>query len=231
MLIEIIATTFDQAFQAKKYGADRIELVTGMLEGGLTPSLGLIKKIKKEIDIPIAVMIRPHSKSFVYSENDLDTMIRDIKIIELLKVDSFVLGVLDNENNIDEISLNLLLSNIQNTSVAFHRAFDEVNDYKKSMDILKKYPKIDRILTTFGSSDIINDISKINDYLKYAKSIGLNIIIGGALNNENLDLLLRETDVKQIHLGSYVRIDKNPVFDLDIHSVETVLNIINHKKI
>lgn len=44
MLVEIISTTFDQALQAKKYGADRIELVNGMLEEGLTPSLGVIKK-------------------------------------------------------------------------------------------------------------------------------------------------------------------------------------------
>ena len=50
MLVEIISTTFDQALQAKKYGADRIELVNGMLEEGLTPSLGVIKKIKENDD-------------------------------------------------------------------------------------------------------------------------------------------------------------------------------------
>lgn len=47
MLVEIISTTFDQALQAKKYGADRIELVNGMLEEGLTPSLGVNKKNKR----------------------------------------------------------------------------------------------------------------------------------------------------------------------------------------
>ena len=88
-------------------------------------------------------------------------MVSDIKIIEPLGVDSFVLGVLDENNNIDEKSLQYLLSHIKNTPVAFHKAFDEVSDYKKSIDLLKKYPKIDRILTTFGSTNLKNDISKI----------------------------------------------------------------------
>ena len=65
MFIEIIATTLDQALQAEKFGADRIELVTAMLETGLTPSLGLIKQVKEKVNIPMVVMIRPHSKSFV----------------------------------------------------------------------------------------------------------------------------------------------------------------------
>ncbi len=227
MLVEIISTTFDQALQAKKYGADRIELVNGMLEEGLTPSLGVIKKIKEEIGIPFVVMIRPHGKSFVYSKNDLDTMVRDIRIIEPVGVDSFVLGALDENNNIDEEALKLLLSNIENTPVAFHRAFEEVPDYKKAMDTLKKYPKINRVLTTFGSKDLKKDISKIKEYLDYAKSIDLNIIIGGGVNLDNLEILVKETDISQIHIGSAAKINRNPILDLDPEAVEKIMKIVH----
>lgn len=229
MLLEIISTTFDQALQAKKLGADRIELVNGMLEEGLTPSLGVITKIKEEIGIPSVVMIRPHGKSFVYSKNDLDTMIRDIRIIEPVGIDSFVLGVLDKDNNIDEEALNLLLSNIENTPVAFHRAFEEVPDYKKAMDTLKKYPKIDRVLTTFGSKDLKKDILKIKEYLDYAKSIDLNIIIGGGVNLDNLITLVAKTDITQIHIGSAAKINKNPILDLDPKAVQKIRDIIHSR--
>jgi copper homeostasis protein len=229
MLLEIISTTFDQALQAKKYGADRVELVNGMLEEGLTPSLGLINKIKEEIGIPTVVMIRPHAKSFVYSKNDLDTMVRDIKIIEPVGIDSFVLGVLDENGNIDEEALKLLLSNIKNTPVAFHRAFEEVPDYKKAMDTLKKYPQIDRVLTTFGSKDLKKDISKIKEYLDYARSIDLNIIIGGGVNLDNLETLVTETDIEQIHIGSAAKINKNPIMDLDPRAVEKITSIIKSR--
>ncbi|MFD0673548.1 copper homeostasis protein CutC [Cohnella sp. GCM10027633] len=38
MILEVIATTVADAKDASRYGADRIELVTGIAEGGLTPS-------------------------------------------------------------------------------------------------------------------------------------------------------------------------------------------------
>lgn len=79
MLLEIIATTLDQAKQIEKGKADRIELVSGMKEGGLTPSLGLFQVIKQEVSLPLAVMIRPHSQSFVYTPSDLKVMIKDIE--------------------------------------------------------------------------------------------------------------------------------------------------------
>ncbi len=225
MFIEIIATTLDQALQAEKFGADRIELVTAMLETGLTPSLGLIKQVKEKVKIPMVVMIRPHSKSFVYSENDLETMVNDIKIIEPLGVDSFVLGVLDENNNIDEKSLQYLLSNIKNTPVAFHKAFDEVSDYKKSIDLLKKYPQIDRILTTFGSKDLKKDISKIKEHLEYAKSVNMNILLGGGINIENVKSLVSDLHVRQIHIGSAARINNNPILDLDENLTTQIMEL------
>lgn len=123
----------------------------------LPPSLGVIKNKRRDW-VPSVVMIRPHGKSFVYSKNDLDTMVRDIRIIEPVGVDSFVLGALDENNNIDEEALKLLLSNIENTPVAFTEHLKKCL-ITKAMDTLKKYPKINRILTTFGSKDLKKDIS------------------------------------------------------------------------
>ena len=138
-----------------------------------------------------------------------------------------IVCVLDENNNIDEEALKLLLSNIENTPVAFHRAFEEVPDYKKAMDTLKKYPKINRVLTTFGSKDLKKDISKIKEYLDYAKSIDLNIIIGGGVNLDNLETLVKETDISQIHIGSAAKINRNPILDLDPEAVEKIMKIVH----
>ncbi len=64
IILEVIATTVTDAVIAEKSGADRIELVTGMLEGGLTPSYGLIEEVVRSVSIPVQVMVRPHSRSF-----------------------------------------------------------------------------------------------------------------------------------------------------------------------
>ncbi|WP_407056536.1 copper homeostasis protein CutC, partial [Burkholderia vietnamiensis] len=45
VLLEVIATTVGDARAAARAGADRLELVTAISEGGLTPSVGLIEAV------------------------------------------------------------------------------------------------------------------------------------------------------------------------------------------
>jgi copper homeostasis protein len=53
VLLEVIATTVADARLAAQAGADRLELVTAMGEGGLTPSIGLIEAV---VDAVTAVL-------------------------------------------------------------------------------------------------------------------------------------------------------------------------------
>lgn len=64
VLLEVIGTTREEVVTAARNGADRIELITAITEGGLTPSLGLVQEAVEAVDIPVNVMIRPHSRSF-----------------------------------------------------------------------------------------------------------------------------------------------------------------------
>ena len=70
VLLEVIATTVADARLAAQAGANRLELVTAMGEGGLTPSLGLIEAVVAAVTIPVNVIVRPHSRSFVYDADD-----------------------------------------------------------------------------------------------------------------------------------------------------------------
>lgn len=74
MLLEVITTNLTDVIEAEQYGADRIELSPAMAEIGLTPSFGLLKNAVEAVNIPMNVMVRPHSQSFVYNKHDLDTM-------------------------------------------------------------------------------------------------------------------------------------------------------------
>lgn len=71
VLIEVIVQNDEEAIEAEKLGADRLELVAAIQEGGLTPSYGTIKQVLHSVRIPVSIMIRPHSYHYVYNQTDL----------------------------------------------------------------------------------------------------------------------------------------------------------------
>ena len=73
MLLEICANSFQSAKNAQEAGAHRIELCQALSVGGITPSYGLLKKVKKELSIETYVLIRPRSGDFCYSGSEFST--------------------------------------------------------------------------------------------------------------------------------------------------------------
>jgi copper homeostasis protein CutC len=57
-VLEVIVTSLDDAIEAERGGATRLEVVRDLDRGGLTPSLGLVHDIVAAVRIPIRVMVR-----------------------------------------------------------------------------------------------------------------------------------------------------------------------------
>ncbi len=102
VLLEVIATTVADARLAARAGADRLELITAMGEGGLTPSLGLIEAVVAAVDIPVNVIVRPHSRSFVYVADDYAVMLRvTCGAVAAAAAHGVVIGMLKPDGEID----------------------------------------------------------------------------------------------------------------------------------
>ena len=91
-MLEIIGMSVEDAKAIEYCGANRIELVSALTEGGLTPSFSMIEKVINSVDIPVNVMIRNHAKSFRYSGYDLEVMQKDIEIVKSLGANGVELG-------------------------------------------------------------------------------------------------------------------------------------------
>ncbi len=56
-LLEVCADSVRSAVEAQAGGADRIELCSGLVIGGLSPSVAMFEQVKKKnVDIPVRVL-------------------------------------------------------------------------------------------------------------------------------------------------------------------------------
>jgi copper homeostasis protein len=227
MRIEVIATDLTDAKLADQHGADRIELVTGMAEGGLTPSYGLIEEVVRRVMIPAYVMIRPQSRSFCYSRDDLDTMIKDIQTVKRLGAPGVVLGALTKEKTIDETALSLLLEAAEGLDITFHRAFDEVADQEAALKVLLRYPQVTRVLTSGGKRSALDAVPQMAKLVRLAEGTHLTILAGSGLTVESLPAFSAQTGVKEVHFGSGVRVGGKSLAPIDPVKLEALKAIVD----
>ncbi|MBW5448523.1 copper homeostasis protein CutC [Cohnella sp. CFH 77786] len=205
MLLEVIATCMDDIVRAAAGGADRIELVTGLTEGGLTPSLGLIEEAASSSPVPVHVMIRPHSRTFVYDRDDLRVMVKDIRAVLRAGAAGIVLGVLTEEGRVNQEALKRLLAESGGLSVTFHRAFDDTRNLDEALDDLLSFPAIDRILTSGGQASALEAADTIRHLAGRLEHAPIRLLAGSGLTAESLPGFLLQTGVKEVHFGRGVR--------------------------
>ena len=123
-ILEIAVFSPEGAIIAAECGADRIELCSGYVEGGLTPTAATVQFAKEHIDIPVQVMIRPRGGNFCFSEMEKEIMFRDMALSIAAGADGIVTGALMSNGMIDEKFMEEVMHAADGRPVTFHRAFD-----------------------------------------------------------------------------------------------------------
>ena len=201
-MLEIIASTVEEAVAAEQAGADRIELVSALSEGGLTPSYGLIRQVVSTVEIPVHVLVLPHSKSFVYSKSDEETIITDIDLIRELGAAGIVVGSLTADGRVDEGFLGRIIKHKGELSLTFHRAIDSSRDILEAAEVLADFPEVDRILTSGGQATALEGKETIARLIE--EHPDLIILPGSGITLENAETLLEATKASELHVGSAV---------------------------
>ncbi|QRG66549.1 copper homeostasis protein CutC [Brevibacillus choshinensis] len=225
MIVEVIATSVEDAKRAERGGADRLELITGILEGGLTPSWGLVEAVVKAVSIPVNVMVRPHSQSFCYNEDDLYVMREDVRVIREIGAAGIVIGMLNADRQLDLKGMEMLLAEAGGLDVTFHRAFDEAVDQIEAARALLSYPQVRRILTSGGQKSAIDGADCIAQLMRVTEQTQLSILAGSGLTLENAKGLARKTGVKEIHVGTGVREGGQALRYVDVQKVQALKSL------
>jgi len=198
MICEACVESFEEARLAEKRGANRIELCSDLAEDGLTPSFELMQKSCRELKIPVMVMARPRAGNFVYSEEEVNQMKAAIDEAKMAGAAGIVLGLLTNDNQIDEKKTRLLAEYAQPLPVTFHKAIDELDDPVRGVQILKTIPGIKRILTSGGKSTALEGQETIRKMMDVAGD-QIIILVAGKVLDSNVEEISRLTGATELH--------------------------------
>lgn len=203
-MLEVIAQSVDDAKVIEAAGAHRIELVSGISEGGLTPSYGMIEQVVKSVKIPVNVMIRPHSYSFEYKSDDIGVMKQDIKIVESLGVNGIVIGCLNNRA-VDFKLLNEFIETV-NCDITFHRAIDETKNPSLMFQKLTDLVGIKQILTSGGPGKACDNFAELD---KMYTMMSNKLLIGSGVTLNNISTLRFRYPKANYHIGSDARVNQS----------------------
>ena len=197
MVLEIVAQSAEDARIAEAAGADRLELVSALALGGLTPSLGTLEEVIARCNLPLVAMLRPRSGGFAYSEGELAAMERDGERFLAAGARGLVFGALDTEGV--DVRANARLVQLGGEAV-FHRAFDTLPDPVGSLERLIDLG-IRRVLTSGGRGSALEGADAIRRLVEAADG-RIEIMPGGGVRPSNVADLVSGTGVDQVHLGA-----------------------------
>ena len=182
MKLEICVDSVESAIAAERGGAHRVELCTDLLEGGITPSAGLITLVRRSIAIGVFVMIRPRGGDFCYTELEFEVMQEEIRQARRLGADGIVLGVLDEQGRVP---------------VTFHRAIDMTPSPSQAVnDVVATGAS--RILTSGGATSAKAGVHEIARMVEAAKG-RIAIMAASGITPDTIGAVAEATGATEFH--------------------------------
>lgn len=200
MDLEICIDGPASARAAQAGGADRVELCANLAEGGVTPSLGMIRAVRAAFDRGLMVLIRPRGGDFLYDADELAAMREDIRIARELGADGIVIGCLTPDGTVDRDACARLIEAAGPLEITFHRAFDLSRDLPESLETIAGLG-IRRILTSGGAPDAPAGLAVLARLVEQAGP-RLSIMPGGGVTPGNIAAIVGATGVHEVHLSA-----------------------------
>ncbi|MGC4015932.1 MAG: copper homeostasis protein CutC [Luteolibacter sp.] len=199
MKLEICIDSVESAVAAERAGAVRVELCAGLMEGGITPSAGMIRAVRQQVSLGLMVIIRPRGGDFLYDDAEMEVMLEDVAVARKLGADGIVIGALLADGRVDEEKTRALMAAAGPLQVTFHRAFDVSRDPFESLETLASLG-VQRILTSGQEASVLEGAEVIRELVKKAGE-RLIILPGGGITPRNISKIAALTEASEFHLS------------------------------
>ena len=195
--IEIATSDFATTQSAVNGGADRIELCANLAEGGTTPSYGTIKQCRESFSVSLYPIIRPRGGDFLYTDDEFEIMLHDVKLCKQLGCDGMVIGLLNKDGTLDIKRTSVLIETAYPLGVTFHRAFDRCIDPFTALEQLIDIG-CERILTSGQKPSVVDGVDLVAELNKKAAD-RIIIMPGSGVRKENIKMLAAKTGCTEFH--------------------------------
>ncbi len=195
--LEICVDSLESALAAQTGGAQRIELCVALAEGGLTPSLGLLRAVRARMSIAVNVLIRPRGGDFLYSEEEVAIMRTDIALAAEAGADGVVFGLLTEYSDVDRERTRRLIELARPMQVTFHRALDMTRDPQGALEEII-LAGADCVLTSGAEPTALLGRHRIRALVQAAGD-RIRVMAGGGVRSANVQQIARESGVSEFH--------------------------------
>lgn len=215
MKLELCVGSLEAARMASEYKVDRIETCIALEQGGLTPTKSMVTWIHNTFQLEQHVLIRQRAGGFCYDYDELLIMRDQINTMREIGVTGVVIGALTPEHELDVDTLETWKRTAGNLDLTFHRAFDDVIDWKKGIDQLVKMG-FKRILSSGQQPTVSAGLGRLKEMVDYAAG-RIEIMAGGGVTKDLLQPLIT-TGVNAIHFSgtSKTVVNKESLFSTNL---------------
>jgi copper homeostasis protein len=207
LVLEVIVQSVADARAAAAGGADRLEVVRAIRQGGLTPPLSLVREIAAETALPLRVMVRENG-GYATNPRELTVLRRAAAEFANAGVDGMVMGFA-HAGALALEDVGRVLAAAPTLRATFHRAFDALRDPLRAIDLLAEVPQIDSILTDGGGETPARRCERLREYALRAGT-RLTIIAGSGVTDEVLAAFAQAGCVREVHVGRAAREGGDP---------------------
>uniref|UniRef100_A0A182QED8 Copper homeostasis protein cutC homolog n=1 Tax=Anopheles farauti TaxID=69004 RepID=A0A182QED8_9DIPT len=217
--IEVCVDSVSSVMNALHGGANRIELCSALGEGGLTPTVGLLKEVLAvvadhhsdcgaPVAIPVFCMIRCRGGGdFCYTDSEMRTMLWDMRQLLQNKPQGFVFGALDPcTGKVHRQFCEQVIQQAQDLPVTFHRAIDctAEQDLEENLALISELGF--RTVLTSGLKpsaeqgiETICKMKQITNDLRRTTGKSLQVMAGSGVSTKNLSTILQRTGCDWVH--------------------------------
>ena len=204
-ILECCVDSVESAIEAEKGGANRIELCSALVIGGLSPSKALFEKVKEQVNIKIHVLLRPRFGDFCYTDFEHEIIKQEIKMFKELGADGVVIGTLKSDGSLNLEQMKELVEEAEGMSITLHRAFDMCADPFRTLEEVKELG-IHTILTSGQKNNCIDGKDLLGQLIKKANR-EVDILIGGGVDVSVIPALYESTGATSYHMSGKVTLD------------------------